>query len=224
MKLHFEPLEKRIALSHGVVDHIHAQLTITLEGEDVQIPANIGLGDGHFNPHTHASDDGQSHGELHIGEGGPAGLSGVIRYVKLDDFFDVWREQGGAAGNNVDAVFSQNEIMGRTVDQHHELTMTVNGSTNTEFEDYVPHDGDEIRINYSRTSWAWQNYDEPLDVSGDGVIVPRDALLVINQLISKGSYQTVPTEKPAAFYDTNGDGNVSPIDALRVINRLIADE
>lgn len=93
-------LESRIALSHAVPDHIHTRLTIEISGSNIEIPASIGLGDGHFNPHTHESDDGSSNGILHIGEGGAAGLSSDVRYVTLDDFFDVWREAGGIAGNN----------------------------------------------------------------------------------------------------------------------------
>ncbi len=220
MKLRFEQLESRIALSHAVADHIHARLTIEINGSNLEIPANIGLGDGHFNPHTHASDDGNSNGILHIGEGGAAGLSNDVRYVTLDDFFDVWREAGGAAGNNPDAFFSQTEIMGHTVDDDHELTMTVNGEINNQFENYVPHDDDDITIKYARLSSVWHNYDQPLDVSGDGHIVPRDALLVINKLIANGSHEVDSTEEPSAYYDTNNDGYVSPLDALLVINYL----
>lgn len=66
------------------------------------IPANIGLGRGHYNSHTHAvahypaggheaGDVADSGGVIHIGEGGPARLSNQIRYVTIEDFFDVWR-------------------------------------------------------------------------------------------------------------------------------------
>ncbi len=54
--------------------------------------------------------------------------------------------------------------------------------------------------------------DHPLDTSGDGIISPMDALLVINQLSSSGSF--------LATLDVNQDGFLSPIDALLVINHL----
>lgn len=34
MKLRFEQLERRIALSHAVADHIHARLTIEIDGSN----------------------------------------------------------------------------------------------------------------------------------------------------------------------------------------------
>ena len=217
----FEQLEIRTALSHGVADHIHATLNITIEETPELIPANIGLVNGHFNPHTH-SDDGtiDSKGILHIGEGGPAGLSGTVRHVALKDFFDVWREVGGATGKNTDAVFSKNEIMGQFVDRHHELTMYVNGTENNEMEAYIPHDDDEIAIVYSRISWAWQNYDEPMDVSDDGQVSPRDALHIINEINKNGAHPIDASTKPDAYYDVSGDDFVSSIDALRIIRHL----
>lgn len=69
----------------------------------------------------------------------------------------------------------------------------------------------------------WQNYAKPLDVDGNGQVVPLDALLIINRLNSVGS-QTLPSpagnQSPPPFYDTNGDGELAPLDALRIINFL----
>ncbi|MCA9217388.1 MAG: hypothetical protein KDB27_30175, partial [Planctomycetales bacterium] len=74
----------------------------------------------------------------------------------------------------------------------------------------------------------WHNLQIPEDTSGDGLIVPRDALLIINVLNGAGMQVNVEeplenqdTELPAPPYiDVNGDGFVSPIDALQVINWL----
>ena len=222
MRRCIEILEIRAALSHAIADHIHAELTIKINNEEVFIPTNIGLVNGHYNPHTH-SDDGtlDSKGVLHIGEGGPAGLSGHLRYVKLEDFFDVWREVGSATnGRNVDAFFSETSIMGYDVDKQHQLEFYVNGSPSTEFQNYIPHDGDEILISYGRIEWSWQNESMPNDVSGDGQVAPRDALLVINELSTKGAYEVDQSSKPEFYFDVSGDGAVSGIDALRVINDL----
>lgn len=72
---------------------------------------------------------------------------------------------------------------------------------------------------------AWQNYCDPLDVSADGTLSPRDALLTINY-INHGRDPLLPTPsedlKPAPFYDTSGDGRATPRDALLVINSLNA--
>lgn len=233
MKPRFESLENKVLLSHGVTDHVHARLTIEIEGHEEHIPANIGLGTGHYNPHTHAvthdssaghtaDEETDSGGIIHIGEGGPAGLSGQVRYVTLEDFFDVWREAEGTVVNNVDALFSKDEIMGHVVDRHHELTMYVNGVENDEFEKYIPHDLDDISIVYERLSWAWQNYDQPLDVSDDGIVTPRDALHIINDINDHGARQTTPEEKPEAYYDVNGDDFVTAVDVLMIIQHLNA--
>jgi hypothetical protein len=57
------------------------------------------------------------------------------------------------------------------------------------------------------------NWSSALDVSGEGIISPLDALLVINRLQS-------PTSPSRSMADTNGDATISPIDALLVINWL----
>jgi hypothetical protein len=67
---------------------------------------------------------------------------------------------------------------------------------------------------------TWQNPDDPLDVDGNGVVAPIDALLVINY-ISAGLPTTLPAINTYGYFiDVNGDGIVSPLDALLVINAL----
>lgn len=64
----------------------------------------------------------------------------------------------------------------------------------------------------------------PLDVSGDGVVSPLDALQVINDLNANGSRELQPPAgEVESFIDTNGDCNLSPIDALLIINALNGD-
>ncbi|MCU0873090.1 MAG: dockerin type I domain-containing protein [Pirellulaceae bacterium] len=71
----------------------------------------------------------------------------------------------------------------------------------------------------------WQNYAKPLDVDGNGQVVPLDALLIINRLNEVGS-QRLPSpagnQSPPPYYDTNGDGELAPLDALLIINFLNA--
>ena len=145
----FETLEERLPLTHSPTDHIHAQLSIFLDGQQVVIPPEIGLtSTQHFNPHTH-----DFTGTLHIGEGGPAGLGTDVRLVTLDDFFDVWRTTNvGQPTNNPNANFDATHLMNRTVDGTHAIRMYVNGQVNNQFESYVPEDGDKIVLSYEPTS------------------------------------------------------------------------
>jgi hypothetical protein len=61
-------------------------------------------------------------------------------------------------------------------------------------------------------------------VDASGSITPIDALLIINELNSKGSYNLpvppTPPNAPPPFFDVNGDNILSPVDALLVINYL----
>jgi len=69
----------------------------------------------------------------------------------------------------------------------------------------------------------YQNSRNPLDVDGDQLVVPRDALLIFNILnqIGPGAAATVMAQNQGAFFpDTNGDNFISAIDALLVINAL----
>jgi cyclophilin family peptidyl-prolyl cis-trans isomerase len=145
----FETLEERLPLTHSPTDHVHAELKIFLEGQEVVIPPDIGLTAAqHFNPHTH-----DFTGTLHMGEGGPAGLGTETRLVTLDDFFDVWRTTNvGGPSNNPSAVFDSTHIMDRTSNATKTVRMYVNGQLNTQFEAYTPHDGDKIVISYEPTS------------------------------------------------------------------------
>ena len=60
---------------------------------------------------------------------------------------------------------------------------------------------------------AWQNPIEPLNVSGDDVIAPLDALLTINAL-SDYPTGTLPASigNQAPYLDPSGDGIISPVD------------
>jgi len=84
-----------------------------------------------------------------------------------------------------------------------------------------PHD----RVNIDAGLWrTWQNPRNPLDVNADGVVVPLDVLLLINDINSRGarplSLPPLAPLLPPPYLDTNGDGEVGPLDALLVINSL----
>lgn len=72
---------------------------------------------------------------------------------------------------------------------------------------------------------SWHNSAMPMDVSGDGVIVPRDVLLIINELNQPqyhdetGVLETPPATIPA-YFDVDDNGFVTPADAVLIINFL----
>lgn len=75
-------------------------------------------------------------------------------------------------------------------------------------------------------SGALHNNTNGLDVDNNGLVTPRDLLLVINDL---QRLSNPPTVTPLAsttqyFTDTNNSGFISPIDALLVVNHLAVPE
>ena len=71
------------------------------------------------------------------------------------------------------------------------------------------------------SSNRWHNADLPEDVTGDGFVVPRDALIVINVLNTEGGIE-VPLGSDPIFglIDVNNDLFITPLDALIIINFL----
>ncbi|HEY4487707.1 MAG TPA: hypothetical protein VI483_03015 [Candidatus Paceibacterota bacterium] len=99
--------------------HWHPQLAIYVKGEKIEIPQNIGIGAVHQPMHTH-DDLPLIHLEF------PA----LVRTqdITLGRFFEIWGKDMRSFGPNV--------------------KMTVNGKENTEYEDYIMRDGDEIELRY----------------------------------------------------------------------------
>ncbi len=99
--------------------HWHPQLEIYVKGERQEIPVNLGLGAVHQLIHTH-----DSTGVLHLE------IQGLVKKddTKLGVFFKIWGKDFMAFGSSV--------------------TMTVNGKTNTELENYEMKDGDKIVLSY----------------------------------------------------------------------------
>jgi hypothetical protein len=129
-------------------EHIHPILEIEMLGEPVSIPADIGLAPTrHYSPHTH-----DTTGTLHIGEGPLSGIDppgSPGRLTTLKDFFDVWRTTNpGTPQNNPNAFFSRTRLLDRTADATHAVFMTVNGQPNDLFENYSPHDADQVLLSY----------------------------------------------------------------------------
>ena len=95
-------------------------------------------------------------------------------------------------------------------------------------DDQVLLERSESRPLQTTTRFDWHNDANPLDVSGDGIVSPRDALLGIN-MINAGHVGTLPVgtvvgqiDGPTdiAKVDTNGDGQLTARDILLIINEL----
>ena len=99
--------------------HWHPELAIFVNGEKIEIPANLGIGAVHNPMHTH-----DSSGVIHLE------FQGVVRKddLKLGRFFEVWNKDFMELGSFV--------------------KMTVNGEENAELQNYDMRDGDKIELRY----------------------------------------------------------------------------
>ncbi len=107
--------------------HIHPRLKIIIKGEERAIPANTGIvSPSCFRP-IHIHDDS---GTLHLEFPKP-------RDVRLGEFFLIWGKQ-----------FNSNQIFDFKNGPEGKVRVTVNGRENTEFENYIMKDLDQIEIIY----------------------------------------------------------------------------
>lgn len=106
--------------------HIHPILHIFVNGEQIGIPANVGITPTCMTSlHTHTPD-----GVLHV-------EAPVARDFSLGDFFAVWQKP-----------FSSTELMGNVENETHEVTVTVNGEAVDTFENTILKDADRIELRY----------------------------------------------------------------------------
>lgn len=68
---------------------------------------------------------------------------------------------------------------------------------------------------------TWCNVDNPDDIDADGRVGARDALLIINHLLIKGTHALVGARDTNWFLDATNDGVINARDALMVINCLL---
>ena len=81
-------------------------------------------------------------------------------------------------------------------------------------------------MRYGLAPPIWHHLDVPVDVDASGDVVPLDALLIVNDLNTRGARQlSDPTEgdAPPPYYDVSGDGWLTSLDALQVVNWLNAN-
>jgi plastocyanin len=108
--------------------HWHPELSISIKGKQIEIPEGIGLGAVEHSIHTH-----DTSGKLHLE------FAGVVRKddIRLKEFFKIW-------GKKFDSTCIFDSCNGKDGT----VKFFVNGKENSEFENYVMHDGDKIEIRY----------------------------------------------------------------------------
>lgn len=116
-----------ICIQHArLAMHIHPQLSIMINGQDYEIPADIGISTGCMRPiHTH-----DATGTLHV-------EFPRVREVKLGEFFKIWEK-----------IFNADCIFEHCSGGEDQVKMFVNGEQNFDFENYVMRDLDRIEIIY----------------------------------------------------------------------------
>ncbi len=118
--------ESDIVAKNGI--HYHPNIKITIDGENIDIPENIGISGVHNPIHTHDPD-----GFLHLE------FNGIVKReeIRLGEFFKVWGKE-----------FSSECILESCNSVDKEVKMFVNGKESFEFENYEMKDGDRIEIKY----------------------------------------------------------------------------
>lgn len=105
---------------------IHPHLQIIIDGQSVAIPANIGISLT-CERVVNTRDDT---GTINVESNSPGEFA-------LGDFFSVWG-----------APFSKERIFNFGADQSHEIVMTVNGATSTDYQNLVLKNEQQIIIEY----------------------------------------------------------------------------
>ncbi len=123
--------------------HWHPHLVIRVNGNNVPIPANIGLSVGRAVDTQLGMDRGMAPSHSHEPDGiihiETLNARALPEVFTLGYFFYVWDKQ-----------FNKNCIFEYCTDKG-TLKMTVNGKENTEFDQYVMRDKDQIEIEYTST-------------------------------------------------------------------------
>ena len=109
--------------------HWDPEVSIYIKGQKQEIPANLGLTNGHNPIHTH-DNKGTIHWEF---ENGPI----IEEQVMLGSFFRLWNKP-----------FSSTQILDRQNGPEGKVSMTVNGQPNNEFDTYQIQDKDKIELRY----------------------------------------------------------------------------
>ena len=162
---------------------------------------------------------------------GESGLRGRLDNLRVDDAgSEIWTvtDAEGNYSMDVDAGSYDIDVV---VPESMEKTFPTGSSNQTVGQDDVV---SGIDFGLHTPSATWQNVAEPNDVDNSGSILPRDVILIINEINQPvhadgvtGRLPPPPNGLPneserAFFFDVNGDGFVTAGDAVRIINYLNA--
>jgi len=122
------PLGEICLNNHDVAMHFHPYLTILIDGDEYSISENTGIDtttcpEAMHMTHTHTS-DGKIHVEGH-----------TVEEVPLEVFFDVWGMHFDETG-----IFDNRDGS---------IEMTVNGEVNSDYQNLLLADGQNIVISYT---------------------------------------------------------------------------
>jgi len=106
--------------------HAHFSLTIMINGTNYPVPADMGIFSITGNSCIRAIHTHDASGTIHV-------ETDVSRNYTLGDLFEIW---GNWENNGRRAVFNSTQIFGAHAVNGHTLTMTVNGNSNTSFQNY----------------------------------------------------------------------------------------
>lgn len=115
-------------------------------------------------------------------------------------------------------------------DQYYIIVRTDTEQTIAEFDESNNFGGSGDYLDFAPITIdsgpSWQCPNDARDVTGDGLVSPLDALVVIN-LLNRGRPDWIDNEgrfrrerHDEPYYDVNGNGFLSPLDAIIVINSL----
>jgi len=131
------------------INHYHPWIFIQINGESVNIAENTGVTEDCMYPiHTHSPD-----GKLHI----EIPSSNPMK-IRVSDFFEVWG-----------ATFNENQILDYSIDEDHEIIMTVFPTK----EDYLNGTNGEVSTEYEKHIFS------SVDLDGDGIADGDDTVVLI---------------------------------------------
>lgn len=136
-----------------LAEHYHALLLIYVNGQQINLPVNLGEGDSGpcTQPlHLHAADP--ANGIIHI-------ESPQVKSYTLGDFFKVWAATPNIAGPTP-VVFNQNQIFSNSVGNGYELRMYANGQQSTAYNSLVLQSQMTIVIVYGNSATDWAHYQD----------------------------------------------------------------
>jgi len=119
--------------------HIHARLSISIEGSNFLVPSDIGINRGLWIDHSldDYNPEGMSPLHTHDGSGTIHVESVVVRNYTLGEFFDIW-------GVRLD----ESCISDHCSNDAYALRAFVNGERISDIRNYVLNDGDEILVEF----------------------------------------------------------------------------